>query len=215
MCGRFVQYNALMKSVEELSPHIELINDYAAEPIGRHNVAQSSRAHVLHATEYWLHIDAIKWGWAPSWAKGKHLEKIYARVETIATGTFFAQIWPSGRAIVPCEGWYEWVEDPENPNEKQPYFIRLKSRRPMLFGALAEVSPGPEHHEGDGFVIITAASDQGMVGICGRHPLVLSPAHASEWLNPNITAAQAEKIAMEFCQQKENFEWLPCRQGRS
>ncbi len=62
MCGRFVQYNAIMKFVEELSPHMELINDYAAEPIGRHNIAPSNRTHVLHATEYGLYINAIKWG---------------------------------------------------------------------------------------------------------------------------------------------------------
>ncbi|OEC63352.1 hypothetical protein A7D21_29115 [Pseudomonas sp. AP19] len=49
------------------------------------------------------------------------------------------------------------------PKKKQPSFILLKSRRPMFFGALAQVNPGLEPHEGDGFVIITAANDQGMV----------------------------------------------------
>ena len=33
----------------------------------------------------------------------------------------------------------------------------------MFFGALAQVHPGLDPHDGDGFVIITAASDQGMV----------------------------------------------------
>ena len=61
------------------------------------------------------------------------------------------------------DGWYEWVKDPNEPKKKQPYFIRLKSQAPMFFAALAQVHPGFEPHEGDGFVIITAASDQGMV----------------------------------------------------
>ncbi|AHG43531.1 hypothetical protein N018_08985 [Pseudomonas syringae CC1557] len=39
----------------------------------------------------------------------------------------------------------------------------------------AYVHPGLEPHEGDGFVIITAASDQGMVDIHDRRLLVLGP----------------------------------------
>lgn len=55
--------------------------------------------------------------------------------------------------------WYELVKDRDDPKKKQPYFIHLKSQAPMFFAAQAEVHPGLEHHEGDGFVIITAASD--------------------------------------------------------
>lgn len=110
---------------------------------------------------------------------------------------------------MPSEGWYEWVKDPEDPKKKQPYFIRLKSRRPMFFGALAEVSPGLEPNEGDGFVIITAASDQGMVDIHDRRPLVLTPEHANEWLDPSISPSRAEEIAKELCQPTKEFEWFP------
>lgn len=74
--------------------------------------------------------------------------------------------------------WYELVKDRDDPKKKQPYFIHLKSQAPMFFAAQAEVHPGLEHHEGDGFVIITAASDQGIVDIQDRHPVVFSPEHA-------------------------------------
>lgn len=120
---------------------------------------------------------------------------------------FFKQLWPNGRAVVPSEGWYEWVKDPDDTKKKQPYFIRLKSQKPMFFGALAQVSIGLEPHEGDGFVIITAASDQGMVDIHDRKPLVLSPEHAREWLDPGLAPERAEKIAKECCQPTEDFEW--------
>lgn len=88
-------------------------------------------------------------------------------------GQVLQQLWPNCRALVPSEGWYEWVKDADDPKKKQPYFIHLKSRKPMFFGALAQVSVGLEPHEGEGFVIITAASDQGMVDIHDRKPLVL------------------------------------------
>lgn len=45
----------------------------------------------------------------------------------------------------------------------------------MFFAALIEVHPGLEPHEGDGFVIVTAASDHGMVAIHDRRPMVFSP----------------------------------------
>jgi putative SOS response-associated peptidase YedK len=90
----------------------------------------------------------------------------------VTTGKFFKALWPQGRALVMADGWYEWVADPLDPKRKQPYFIRLKSGAPMFMAALAEVRPGLEANEGDGFVIITAASDAGMVDIHDRRPVV-------------------------------------------
>ena len=55
------------------------------------------------------------------------------------------------------------VKDPDTPEKKKPCFIRLKALAPVCLAALAEVHTGLVHHEGDGFVIITAASDQGIV----------------------------------------------------
>ena len=77
----------------------------------------------------------------------------------------------------------------------------------MFFGALAQVSLGLEPQEGDGFVIITAASDQGMVDVHDRKPLVLTPEHAREWLDPGLDPERAEEIAKECCQPTEDFEW--------
>lgn len=208
MCGRFVQYEGMAIFIEELSPRIELFSGYDAEPINRFNVAPTTRVQVLHTNEDGLHIDAVRWGWAPFWAKGKRPDPINARVETVTTGKFFKQLWPNGRAIVPSEGWYEWVKDPNDPKTKQPYFIRLKSRQPMFFGALAEIHSGLEPHERDGFVIITAASDQGMVDIHDRRPLVLAAEYANEWLDPGITSSRAEEIAKEQCRPTKEFEWF-------
>jgi putative SOS response-associated peptidase YedK len=70
------------------------------------------------------------------------------------------------------------VEDPYNPKKQQPYFIRLKEEGPMFFAALAEMHRGLEPDPQDGFVIITTDSDQGMVEIHDRRPVVLSPEHA-------------------------------------
>lgn len=68
----------------------------------------------------------------------------------------------------------------------------------MFFAALAEVHRGLEPDPQDGFVIITADSDQGMVDIHDRRPVVLSPEHAREWVDPETTPERAAEIAKAF-----------------
>ena len=209
MCGRFVQYQGMSDYLEVLAPVRIVVSGYDNQPIGRYNVAPGTRVSILHSIDEGLRINSVHWGWAPFWAKEKRLDPINARVETVTTGKFFKQLWPNGRALVMADGWYEWVKDPDDPKKKQPYFIRLKSQAPIFFAALGEVHQGLEPHEGDGFVIITAASDQGMVDIHDRRPLVFKPEHAREWMESEIDEVRAEILALECCQPTEDFEWFP------
>ncbi|AZL73246.1 SOS response-associated peptidase family protein [Pseudomonas oryziphila] len=208
MCGRFAQYQGLADYLRELQAEQDVVSGYDNHPIARYNVAPGSRVLVLHNAEDGLRIDPCHWGWAPFWAKDKRPAPINARVETVTTGKFFKALWPQGRALVMADGWYEWVADPLDPKRKQPYFIRLKSGAPMFMAALAEVRPELEANEGDGFVIITAASDAGMVDIHDRRPLVLGAEHARMWIDPELTAVEAERVAREQCLPVEAFEWF-------
>ena len=207
MCGRYSIYESMDHYLRELAPKQLVINGYDLWPIERYNVAPSTRVEIIRSTEQGLSVDKVRWGWSPFWAKGKRPDPINARVETVATGKFFKQLWPSGRAIAPANGWFEWVKDPTDPKKKQPYYIRLKSQAPMFYGVLAQVTPGLESNEDDGFVIITAASDSGMVDIHDRRPLVLTPELALEWMDPATDAVRAEAIARECCRPVEDFEW--------
>lgn len=208
MCGRFVQSQGLADYLRELDAEQDVISGYDNVPIDRYNVAPGSRVLILHNAADGLRIDACHWGWAPFWATGKRPAPINARVETVTTGKFFQPLWPQGRALVMADGWYEWVVDPADPKRKQPYFIRLKSRAPIFMAALAQVHAGLEPNEGDGFVIITAASDQGMLDIHDRRPLVLAPEQARAWLDPQLPADQAEQLAREQCLPVADFEWF-------
>lgn len=208
MCGRFVQSQGLADYLRELDAEQDVISGYDNVPIDRYNVAPGSRVLILHNAADGLRIDPCHWGWAPFWATGKRPAPINARVETVTTGKFFQPLWPQGRALVMADGWYEWVVDPADPKRKQPYFIRLKSRAPIFMAALAQVHAGLEPNEGDGFVIITAASDQGMLDIHDRRPLVLAPEQARAWLDPQLPADQAEQLAREQCLPVADFEWF-------
>lgn len=77
----------------------------------------------------------------------------------------------------------------------------------MFFAGLAEVHQAIEPDERDGFVIITAASDRGMVDIRDRKPLVLAPEHAREWVDPKSSSERAAEIAIEHCRPAEEFHW--------
>lgn len=208
MCGRFAQYEGMADYLRELAAEQDVISGYDNVPIARYNIPPSTRVQILRGTEDGIHIDAVHWGWAPFWAKGKRPDPINARVETVTTGKFFKQLWPNGRALVPADGWFEWVKDPEDPKKKQPYFIRLKSHAPMFFAALARVTSGTEPQEGDGFVIITADSAGGMVDIHDRRPVVLAPDLAREWFDPSTPKGCAEQIVLQQGEPAETFEWL-------
>lgn len=91
--------------------------------------------------------------------------------------------------------------------KKQPYFIRSKNQKPVFLAALAQVHAELAPHEGDGFVIVTAASDQGMMDIHDRRPSVLSSELAREWANLATEPARETEIAQEGCTSVDEFEW--------
>ncbi|MEQ4258611.1 SOS response-associated peptidase family protein [Pseudomonas syringae] len=208
MCGRYSIYESMDHYLKELAPEQIVINGYDLLPIERYNVAPSTRVEIIRPTEEGLSVDKVRWGWEPFWAKGKRPAPINARVETVMTGKFFKELWPTGRAVAPANGWFEWVKDPDDPKKKRPYFIRLKSKKPMFFAALAQVHRGLEPHDGDGFVIITSASDSGMVDIHDRRPVVLTAEDARAWLDSKTTPQKAEALAKEHCRIVDDFEWF-------
>jgi len=195
--------------LRQLSLDLVVINGYDHEPVNRYNVAPSTRVEIVRQVGNGLSVDRVKWGWSPFWAKGKRPDPINARAETVVTGKFFKALWPTGRALAPANGWFEWIPDPADPKKKQPYYITSADGGPLFFAALAEVHQGLEPDERDGFVVITAAADQGLVDIHDRKPLVLSPQAAREWLDPTTSGDRLEAIVEAGCRPAQDFRWFP------
>lgn len=207
MCGRYSVYKSMDDYLRELGAH-QLVIDYVPpEPVSRYNVAPTTKCPVIRASTEGIHLEAVKWSWAPFWAKGKRPAPINARIETVATGKFFKPLWPQGRVLVPADNWFEWVKDSDDPKKKQPYCIRLKTQAPMFFAGLAQVHPGLEPHDEDGFVIITDASDAGMVDIHDRRPVVLNPEAARAWLEPGLEVEAALEVIQQQSRPVADFEW--------
>ncbi|MFB6327307.1 SOS response-associated peptidase family protein [Pantoea deleyi] len=202
MCGRFAQYS----SRDDYFDALELKADeivYDPEPIGRFNVAPGTKVLLLNERGDALHFDPVYWGYGPAWWHKQPL--INARGETAATGRMFRPLWENGRAIVPADGWYEWKRD---GNKKQPYFIYHRTRVPLFFAAIGRAPYGQDHgHEG--FVIVTAASNKGMVDIHDRRPLVLTADAVREWLSEDTTPERAQQIAQDAALPEKDFCWHP------
>ncbi|MFG0505762.1 SOS response-associated peptidase family protein [Pseudomonas putida] len=209
MCGRYSIYESMDHYLRQLSLDLVVINGYDHEPIDRFNVAPSTRVEIIRQIGEGLSVDRVKWGWSPFWAKGKRPDPINARAETVMTGRFFKGLWPVGRALAPANGWFEWIPDPADPKQKQPYYITSADGGTLFFGALAQVHQEIEPDDRDGFVVITAAADQGLVDIHDRKPLVLSPEVAREWLDPGTSPERAAAIIETGCRPAGDFRWYP------
>ncbi|EAW0773071.1 DNA breaking-rejoining protein [Salmonella enterica] len=186
MCGRFTQYNSREEYLSFLGEEAERNIPYDPEPGGRYNVAPG-----------------VHWGYAPEWWNKPAL--INARSETAAGSRMFRPLWEHGRAIVFADGWFEWKQ--QNV-VKQPFFIYRKDGNPLLLAAIGK-PPFENGNDLEGFLIVTAAADEGLLDIHDRRPLVYSPAAARKWLSENTTSKEAEDIAREGSLSAEDFTWHP------
>ncbi|CCJ98714.1 Gifsy-2 prophage protein [Cronobacter malonaticus 507] len=130
---------------------------------------------------------------------------INARVETAATSRMFKPLWQHGRAIVFADGWYEWKREGD---KKQPYFIHRADGQPLFFAAIGK-APFESGSDSEGFVIVTAAADIGLIDIHDRRPVALTAEAALAWLSPETSDARAKTLASDGALGPEAFIWHP------
>lgn len=206
MCGRITQYRSKIEYANEMGWDGGRFEDQPDDVIPSWNVPPGSHPLLMHRLgDDAEHIDRINWGYRPTWAAEKGIPiAINARIEKAATGPFFRPLWKSGRVIVPADGWYEWTGEPRH---KQPWYIRLKTGRPMFLAAITNYRPDKEPKEGTGFVIVTAAAEGGMVDVHDRRPVVLAAEDAALWIDNSLPPEQAEYLARSMSLPPDAFEW--------
>jgi putative SOS response-associated peptidase YedK len=184
MFGRFAQVQTRADYLEVLGSALEVASGQDNVPIGRYNVAPGTRVILLNQRDGKIYMDPVNWGYGPDWwIEMKRQPVINARVETASTSRMFKPLWNYGRALVMADGWYEWKKDKQDEKLKQPYFIYHKSKQPIFFAAIGRYHPDESDLPDDGFAIVTAASDSGLLDIHDRRPVVLPPAAAREWMD--------------------------------
>ena len=137
----------------------------------------------------------VRWGLVPSWARDRSggARLINARAETVAVKPSFRSAFARRRCLIPADGYYEWR--PPGGRErgrprKQPYYIHRADGQGMAFAGIYELwrdAALPDDHPAarlwTAAIITTRATDD--VGwVHDRMPMVVSPGHWDEWLDP-------------------------------
>ena len=208
MCGRFAFY-------QEIEP---LLDDLGAVDLedprlrSRWNIPPTAPIHVVTESidketgEVLRALRVARWGLLPPFAKDESFSSrtFNARRETLGEKPSFRGSLGRYRAIVPMDGYYEWVRD-EKGKRKQPYFIAPADGSPLYMAALVSWWKGPGGHEGpaateDGAfllstTIITRAATGDLADIHDRTPVMLRREEIDGWLD---TAMDDRHAAAEW-----------------
>jgi putative SOS response-associated peptidase YedK len=187
MCGRYASFlpaEALraMFHTENSTPNWE----------PTWNMAPTRDAPVvrLHPETRARHLDLLRWGLVPNWAKDPKLvrQPINARAETAATSPMFRDALLRRRCLVPADVFYEWQATEDG---KQPFAIARTDGQPMVFAGLWEGWRGTDGTVMRTFTIVTTSANATLRALHERMPVVLEPPDWPAWLGETETAPTA------------------------
>ncbi len=190
MCGRFAS----------TTPPDQLAAYFGAEAPAEasdeqyspdYNVAPTRDVPVVRIREDARHLDFLRWGLVPRWAKDLRIgsKMINARAETVATKNAYRSAFKRRRCIVSADGFYEWKR--LDPKTKQPMYIHRSDGDPLAFAGLFERWTDAENlREIHTCTIITTTPNATMEPIHDRMPVLLPPASWDAWLDPSNDNAE-------------------------
>lgn len=177
MCGRFTRITPVSSIVEiyhAAPPSFELSSS--------HNVAPTQDIIIISDTGK-RELIKCRWGFLPPWIKdiSEANPMINARAETIDEKPYFREAFKKQRCLVIADGFYEWKRDKQ---KKVPYYIRLKSGKPMGFAGLYNYSSLSDGNKICGCAIITTESNDLVAAIHNRMPVIVQDDKVDMWLDP-------------------------------
>jgi len=139
----------------------------------------------------------MRWGLLPPWVKadaaGKPQPKsplINARAETLASSPAFRASARRQRCLVPMDGYYEWMPNPE-PGPKTPFYMHRRDGSPILVAGLWSAwRPDEASAPMLTCTIVTTDAVGGLAGIHNRMPLMLDKDDWDRWLSPDEPAPE-------------------------
>ena len=196
MCGRFAFFQEIDPLVDDLGA-IDLTDPHLRS---RWNIPPTAPIHVVTESvdtetgEVVRALRVARWGLLPPFAKEASFSSrtFNARRETLGEKPSFRGSLGRYRAIVPMDGYYEWVRD-DKGTRKQPYFIAPADGTPLYMAALVSWWKGPGQHEGpaateDGTyllsaTIITREATGDLAELHDRTPVMLRRGEIDAWLD--------------------------------
>ena len=177
MCGRFVRSSPVSTIIEifHVSPaSFELSSSY--------NIAPSQDILIINDTGK-RELIKCRWGFLPPWIKdlSEGSPMINARAETINEKPSFKEAFMKHRCLIIADGFYEWERAKQ---KKIPYYIRLKSHKPMGFAGVYQYSSYSDGNKICGCAIITTESNDLVASIHNRMPVIVPEEKLDMWLDP-------------------------------
>ena len=178
MCGRFVI---------ELSP--DLVTRFFGLAVtpdlpARYNIAPTQPVPVIRqGADGQRHLNLLRWGLVPAWAREFGAGLINARAETVDAKPSFRQAFRQRRCIIPASGFYEWQKRVEG---KVPYYIRMADGAPMPLAGIWESWRSPAGEVLESCAILTTAANAAVAPIHERMPVILTPDSFAPWLDRNM-----------------------------
>lgn len=187
MCGRFF----LQRDPAGLARYFETVN-----PTPNHaaswNVAPTQDSLVVrrHPETGERHLDMLRWGLVPRWAKDtKDAARLMnARADTVAEKPSFRDAFQKRRCLVPMDGFYEWRKAEDG--SRQAYAVALASGTPMAVAGLWEGWKSPEGSWLRTFTVITTDANAKQALVHHRMPAILPPELWDAWLGAEPATAE-------------------------
>ncbi|MBT6139469.1 MAG: SOS response-associated peptidase [Rhodospirillaceae bacterium] len=179
MCGRY----SITTAPEAIRRLFDVNDRVNVEP--RYNLAPLQMAPVIRTRDGARHLDMLRWGLVPKWAKDETMASrmINARSETVTVKPSFRSAFSRRRCLVPSDGFYEWrvIDD-----VKQPYRICLRDSDLFAFAGLWESWQRPNEPEEplvETFTILTIDATPEIAHIHPRMPVMLAASEDHDtWL---------------------------------
>ncbi|QOC90484.1 SOS response-associated peptidase [Micromonospora craniellae] len=189
MCGRY----ATTRSSGDLSGLFESADETGGALVADYNVAPTDPVPLVRVTsEGHRALCLVRWGLVPPWSRSPAgaARMINARAETVATSRAYAPSFARRRALVPADGWYEWVRRPDGT--KQPFYMTPRDGSVLAFAGIWSVWGGSDDPLLTCSVVTTAALGE-LAEVHDRMPLLLPPDRWAAWLG--VESEPAELLA--------------------
>jgi len=177
MCGRFVLLTDLSVITESFA-----IQEIACDYKTGNNISPGQLVNaVVHDVKN--RLVNFRWGLIPSWAKDPSIgSKMFnARAETVYEKPSFRSAFKKRHCLIVADGFYEWQK---LDKVKKPFYFSLESGKPFGFAGLYESWTSPDQKLIQTCTIITTDSNELIMPIHDRMPVILPKEGESLWLDP-------------------------------
>ena len=178
MCGRYFQ----RRGPDPIARYFETLNALPnLAPSWNRAPTQDGLVVRRHPETGQRHLDALRWGLVPRWAKDPSVgsRMINARSESLAEKPAFRDAFRKRRCIVAADGFYEWRAEGK---AKQPFAVAMADGAPMPLAGLWEGWRAPDGSVLRSYTIVTTQANARLAAIHERMPVILPREAWPLWL---------------------------------